>query len=94
LAKEEAELALQRFDSILARQPAHAEALLRKGSALERLQRNEEAIACYDRAIAADGTLTMAYLYKGGLFNRMERFTEAMDCYEKALKIQEGRATT
>ncbi len=91
LAKEEAEQAIERFDTILARQPAHAEALLRKGSALERLQRNEEAIACYDLAIAADGTLTMAYLYKGGLFNRMERFSEAMDCYEKALRIQEGR---
>jgi tetratricopeptide (TPR) repeat protein len=91
LTREEVERAIERFDTVLSRQPAHTEALLRKGVALERLQRNQEAIECYDRAIAADHTLTMAYLYKGGLFNRMERFTEAMNCYEQALKIQEDR---
>jgi tetratricopeptide (TPR) repeat protein len=62
---------------------------VKKGSALERLRRWEEAMACYDRALAIDSSLTIAYLYKGGLYNRMERFTEALECYEKALHTQE-----
>ena len=64
---------------------------MKKGAALERLRKLDEAIACYDRAIAADGSLTVAYLYKGGLFNRMERFSEALECYEQALHTQEAR---
>jgi tetratricopeptide (TPR) repeat protein len=60
--------------------------------ALERLQRDPEALECYDLALRADPNLTMAYLHKGGLYSRLERFSEAMECYEKALKLQEERA--
>jgi len=69
--------------------PNHTEALVRKGTALERLRRLDEALQCYDQAIAADGSLTIAYLYKGGLFNRQDRFVEALECYEQALRTQE-----
>ena len=72
--------------------PNHTEALVKKGAALERLRKLDEAIVCYDQAIAADNSLTIAYLYKGGLFNRMERFSEALECYEQALRTQEKRA--
>ena len=58
-------------------------------AALERLQKMDEAIACYDLAIAADNSMTMAYLYKGGVYNRMERYSEALECYELALKTQQ-----
>ena len=71
--------------------PDHAEGLVKKGAALERLRRNDEAIRCYDRAIAIDQNLTIAYLYKGGLFNRLERHAEALECYEQALRTQEQR---
>jgi tetratricopeptide (TPR) repeat protein len=83
--------ALVCFDEVLSLVPDHAEALVRKGAALERLQRLNEAIACYDRAIAADGSLTIAYLHKGGLCNRLERFKEALECYEKALRTHDQR---
>jgi tetratricopeptide (TPR) repeat protein len=67
--------------------------MLKRGAALERLQRLNEAIECYDRAIATDSTMTMAYLHKGGVFNRLERYSEALECYERALRSQEkGRA--
>ena len=79
------------FDQVLALDANHPEALVKKGAALERLRKLDEAIACYDRAIAADSSLTVAYLYKGGLFNRMERFSEALECYEQALRTQEAR---
>jgi tetratricopeptide (TPR) repeat protein len=91
LAGEDPQKAIEHFDAILEKHPAHAEVLLHKGTALERLHRDQEAIECYDRAIRADKDLTMAYLHKGGLFNRLERFSEAMECYEQALRIQEGR---
>ncbi|SPE61686.1 putative TPR repeat-containing protein [Verrucomicrobia bacterium] len=87
------EAALACFDEVLALEPNHAEALVKRGAALERLHKLDEAIECYDRAIAADSSLTSAYLYKGGLYNRLERFKEALQCYEMALRTHDQRAT-
>jgi len=81
--------AVASFDEALGLDPKHAEALVKKGAALEKLRRPAEAIECYDRAIAADSSMTIAYLYKGGLCNRLERFSEAVECYEQALRTQE-----
>jgi tetratricopeptide (TPR) repeat protein len=58
---------------------------MKRGLALERLKRPEEAIACYDRAITLNRSLTQAYLSKGAVFNRQERYAEALACYEQAL---------
>ena len=91
LADDEAEKAVDHFEALLEDHPNHPELLLHKGTALERLRRDEDAIECYDQAIRADKNMTMAYLHKGGLYNRLERFNEAMECYEQALRIQEGR---
>ena len=88
----EAEKALKCFDEALELQPKHAEALVKKGGALEKLGRLDDAIACYDRAIAANDGMTIAYLHKGGLFNRMARYDEALHCYEQALRTQEKKA--
>jgi tetratricopeptide (TPR) repeat protein len=68
--------------------------LLKKGAALEKLNKLNEAIECYDHAIAADSSVTIAYLYKGGVYNRMERFDEALNCYEQALHTQEKNGAT
>jgi tetratricopeptide (TPR) repeat protein len=83
--------ALVCFDEALGLQPKHAEALVKKGGALEKLGRLDEAIACYDRAIEANDGMTIAYLHKGGLFNRMARYDEALQCYEQALRTQEKK---
>lgn len=91
LNRDDAEGAIRCFDQVLAIDPKHAETLVKKGTALEKLRKLSEAIECYDRAIAADSNMTIAYLHKGGLFNRMERFTEAVECYEQALRTQEKR---
>jgi tetratricopeptide (TPR) repeat protein len=85
------ERALECFEVALGLEPEHAEALVKKGGALEKLGRTDEAIACYDRAIAADGMLTIAHLHKGGLFNRLARYDEALQCYEQALRTQEKK---
>ena len=69
--------------------PHHQEALVKRGTALERLGRLDDAIESYDRAIAADQSFTTAYLCKGGVFNRQGRHDEALRCYEQALRTQE-----
>jgi tetratricopeptide (TPR) repeat protein len=92
LVANEPRKALECFDTALGLQPKHADALVKKGGALEKLGQLDEAIACYDRAIEMDGGMTIAYLHKGGLFNRLSRYDEALHCYEQALRTQEKRA--
>jgi tetratricopeptide (TPR) repeat protein len=91
LLNERPEEALAAFDEILLTDPNHAEALVKKGTALEKMRQPQEALECYDRAIAADGSLTIAYLHKGGLCSRLEKYGEAMECYERALHTQEKK---
>ena len=52
--RSEPEKALECFEVALRLYPEHAEALVKKGGALEKLGRLDEAIACYDHAIEAD----------------------------------------
>ena len=92
LVANEPQKALECFDVALGLHPKHADALVKKGGALEKLGRLDEAIACYDRAIEVDGGMTIAYLHKGGLFNRLSRYDEALHCYEQALRTQEKKA--
>jgi tetratricopeptide (TPR) repeat protein len=92
LNNENPEEAIRCFNQALELDSRNAEALVKKGSALEKLRKFQEALECYDRAIAADRSMTIAYLYKGGLYNRMERFGEAVECYEKALRTQEKKS--
>ena len=92
LVANEPQKALECFDVALGLYPKHADALVKKGGALEKLCQLDEAIACYDHAIEADGGMTIAYLHKGGLFNRMARYDEALHCYEQALRTQEKKA--
>jgi len=91
LAANDPQKALECFDVALGLHPKHAEALVKKGGALEKLGRLDEAIVCYDQAIEADGGMTIAYLHKGGLFNRLSRYDEALQCYERALQTQEKK---
>jgi tetratricopeptide (TPR) repeat protein len=74
---------------VIALDSTNPEAFVKKGMALERLGKLDEAIDCYDRAIALDDSMTMAYLSKGGVFNRLERYGEALQCYEQALRAQQ-----
>ena len=89
LNANEPEQALKLFDEALAINPKHAGALVKRGGALEKLERFNDAIACYNQAIAVESSTTMAYLQKGGLFNRLARYDKALQCYEEALRTQE-----
>jgi tetratricopeptide (TPR) repeat protein len=84
--------ALECFDKFLSAQPAHAGALVKRAAVLEKLGRDDEALAGYNRAIAADNTLVIAHLHKGGLLNRLRRYDEALNCYEQAMLGQEKKS--
>jgi tetratricopeptide (TPR) repeat protein len=84
--------ALECFDQFLHAQPGRTDAWVRRSAALEKLGRDDEALAGYNRAIAADPTLVIAHLHKGGLLNRLRRYDEALNCYEQALLGQDKRA--
>ncbi len=88
----DADTALVCFEKAAALDSHNAEALVKKGTALEAQRKLHEAIESYDRAIAADSSLTVAYLYKGGALNRLQRFSEAMACYEQALRNHPKKA--
>jgi tetratricopeptide (TPR) repeat protein len=84
--------ALECFDKFLSAVPEHAEALVQRAEALEKLGRDDEALADYNRAIAADEKLVIAHLHKGGLLNRLKRYDEALKSYEQALQAQDKKA--
>jgi tetratricopeptide (TPR) repeat protein len=93
LASGKAKEAVACYNEVLKLDLNHAEALVKRGAALEKLKQDDEAIQCYDRAIKADAKMTLAYLYKGGVCNRLERYEEATRCYEQALRTEdESRA--
>ena len=78
----------QCFDEALSLEPKNAEAFVRRGMALEKLQDWEQALGSYDRAIEADQSMTVAYLYRGGVCNRLQRYREALESYEQALRTE------
>jgi tetratricopeptide (TPR) repeat protein len=88
LQQDRTEQALEQFEDALALEPHNADALIKRGMALERLQRMEAALESYDRAIASNGSLTLAYLHKGAVCNRLQRYREALECYERALQTE------
>jgi tetratricopeptide (TPR) repeat protein len=88
----QAQKALEVFDRLLAVQPDHAEALVKKSAALEKLGRLPAALDACDRAIARDGGFTLAFLQKGGLLNKLNRHDEALDCFEQGLLAQKKKA--
>ena len=84
--------ALEVFEQFLTAQPDHAEALVKKAAALEKLGRLAEALACCNQAIAKNSAFTPALLQKGGLLNKLNRHAEAIDCFEQALLAQGKKA--
>jgi tetratricopeptide (TPR) repeat protein len=90
MAADRPEDALAYFDAILVTEPKNAEALRKKGMALEKLGRLQAALEYYNRAIAADSNLTIAHLQKGALCSQLEKHSEAIESYEQALHTREG----
>jgi tetratricopeptide (TPR) repeat protein len=92
LMQQQPEVALAYIDQAISKNPRNSEAHLKRGNALERLNRLNEAITSYDRAIDAEPTLSVAFLAKAGVLNKLQRYAEALKCYEAALAQQGGQA--
>lgn len=58
-----------------------------KGGSLAALGRQEEAIACYDKALAIDPRHPLGWANKGVSLHALGRHEEAIDCYDRALSI-------
>lgn len=91
LMQQQPEVALAYIDQAISSNPRHSEAHLKRGAALERLDRLGEALTAYDRAIDAEPTLSVAFLAKAGVLNKLQRYGEALKCYEAALAQQGGQ---
>jgi tetratricopeptide (TPR) repeat protein len=83
--------ALECFDKSLSAEPGRADIMVKRALALEKIGRDDDALAGYNRAIALDNTLVIAHLHKGGLLNRLRRYDEALNCYEQALLGQDKK---
>lgn len=88
LLQQQPEVALAYIEQALSENPRNLQAHLKKGAALERLNRLNEAILAYDQAIEIDSSLAVAFLAKAGVLNKMQRYGDALKCYEKALAQQ------
>jgi len=59
--------------------------LLGKGQSLLNLDKNEDAIACFDEVIGMDQNNTDALVKKGVALERLRKLNEAIECYDKAI---------
>lgn len=60
---------------------------LKEGTALLRLNRNEEALAAYEQAIHLDPNYAHAYIGKGDVLSFIRRFEEALAAYDQAIRL-------
>lgn len=68
--------------------PGNVHAWLKRGVALEKLQRLRDALLAYDTAAAIDPSLPVVHLSRAGVLNRLQRYDDALRCYEQALAVQ------
>ena len=58
-----------------------------KGLTLYELDRNQEAMRCFDKAIRLDPELDEAWFFKGTIFCDHQKFREAIKCYDEAIRL-------
>ncbi len=59
--------------------------LLGKGQSLLNLDKNEEAIGCFDEVLALDQNHPEALVKKGAALERLRKLDEAIACYDRAI---------
>jgi tetratricopeptide (TPR) repeat protein len=66
-------------------QDASIALLMGKGQTLLKLDKPEEAVACFDEALAIDPDNTDVLVRKGAALERLQRMDEAITCYDLAI---------
>src|SRR4051812_40466341 len=69
-----------------------ADALYNRASLLQRLNRIDEAIACFDRAIAGKPDYVEALANRGGALMQLGRFGEALADFERVVSLRPNLA--
>ncbi|GHT44668.1 hypothetical protein AGMMS49965_20760 [Bacteroidia bacterium] len=67
--------------------PNNPRAWHNKGFLLEKLNKKEEALQCYDNSIEINPDNWGAWNNKGTLFSKLDRDDEALKCYDKSIAI-------
>jgi tetratricopeptide (TPR) repeat protein len=76
------------LDRILEIEPKNVEALVNKGAALLKIDRNKEAIATVDRALEIEPKNVGALVNKGVALGELGRYKEAIAMFNRALEIE------
>lgn len=66
---------------------AHINALLGKGQSLLNLDKNEEALACFEEALALDSEHIETLIRRAKTLEKMRRLKDALETYDRALAI-------
>ena len=86
-AKGQYRRALESYDKILAKAPAHLAALTNRGNCLLLLGRHELAVACYDKVLAANANDLRARSNRGNALKQLGRFEQAIADYDRVLAV-------
>jgi len=68
-----------------AAEPDRAAVLVAKGQSLLNLEKNEEAVGCFDEVLRIHPNHTEALVRKGTALERLRRLDEALQCYDQAI---------
>jgi len=82
--------ALASFDRVISLNPASAEALNGRGSALRDLGRHQEALSSYDLALEVKPDFPEALDNRGTVLANLGRHDEALESHERALVLRPG----
>jgi tetratricopeptide (TPR) repeat protein len=86
-ADEQYDEAVRKFAAYLLQAPTDANALFWHGTALNCIDRHEEALQYFDRALRFNARSAVAYVNRGIARHAIGRFDEAIDDYARAIEI-------
>lgn len=92
IASQSGELqrAVQLYDALMIRLGDSAETHYKRGNALNRLRRWEEALADYDRVIELDPGYANAFCNRGAVLEKLQRLDEALASFDRAVELNPG----
>lgn len=80
--------ALILFDQVLAIEPTHVMALIKKGNILGKFAKYSDAVSCYDTALKIEPQNSLALINKGLALHYLEKYDEAITYYDTILETR------
>jgi tetratricopeptide (TPR) repeat protein len=82
------------LDKTLELQPAHINALIKKGNILGKFGKYSDAINCYDKVLNIEPQNALALINKGLALHYLQKYDEAIICYDAVLQQKPDNAVT